>query len=162
MVLVSFLDKMIYMTVPSQCIIYNSILSFGTGFMLFGIAIIIVIYRTVCGTSVVIQEVWISHIDGHLHHWYINSLRVIATIGFQILNINNTIHRYPVWMPQTTRQCMKCHRFSNFGVWGWGEHFLYKGFGRWHFDIGVLPWDPVHIHSIISICHCQNLGDWDR
>ena len=125
MVLVSFLDKMIYMTVPSQCIIYNSILSFGTGFMLFGIAIIIVIYQTVCGTSVVIQEVGISHIDGHLHHWYINSLRVIATIGFQILNINITIHRYPVWMPQTKHQCMKCHRFINFGVWGWGEHFMY-------------------------------------
>ena len=112
------------MTIPSKCIICNSILSFGRGFRLFGIAIIIVIYRTVCGTSVVIQEVWISHIDGHLHHWYINSLRVIATIGFQILNINITIHRYPVWMPRTKSQCMKCHRFMCLGVCCWGVNFL--------------------------------------
>ena len=27
------------------------------------------------------------------------------------------------------------------GFWGWGEHFLYWGFGRWHFVIGVLSRD---------------------
>ena len=27
------------------------------------------------------------------------------------------------------------------GFWGWGEHFLYWGFGQWHFVIGVLSRD---------------------
>ena len=41
--------------------------------------------------------------------------------------------RCPVWMPRTKRQCMKCHWFMclGVGVWGWGEHFLYWGFGQW-------------------------------
>ena len=38
---------------------------------------------------------------------------------------------YPVCMPQTKRQCMKCHWLFCLGVgfWGWREHFLYRGFG---------------------------------
>ena len=45
-------------------------------------------------------------------------------------------------MPRTKRKCMKCYTFMclGFGVgfWDWGKHFLYWGFGRWHFFIGVL------------------------
>ena len=28
-----------------------------------------------------------------------------------------------------------------FGFWGLGEHFLFWGFGQWHFVIGVLSRD---------------------
>ena len=27
------------------------------------------------------------------------------------------------------------------GLWGCGDHFLYCGFGQWHFVIGVLSQD---------------------
>ena len=50
-------------------------------------------------------------------------------------------NRYPVWMPRTKRQCIKCHWFMCLGFWGWGEHFLYWGFGQWHFVIGILSRD---------------------
>ena len=40
-------------------------------------------------------------------------------------------------MPRTKRQCMKCHWLMCLGFKGWGEHFLYRGFGQRHFVIGV-------------------------
>ena len=32
---------------------------------------------------------------------------------------------------------------SGLRFWGWGEHFLYWGFGQWHFVIGVLFRDQL-------------------
>ena len=31
--------------------------------------------------------------------------------------------------------------FGGWDFWGWGKHFLYWGFGQWHFVIGVLSQD---------------------
>ena len=46
-------------------------------------------------------------------------------------------------MPWTKRRCMKCHWLMCLGFKGWGEHFLYRGFGQWHFVIGVLSRDQT-------------------
>ena len=45
---------------------------------------------------------------------------------------------YPVWMPWKKYQCNKYHWFI---CWGWGERFLYWGFGQWQFVIGIWSQD---------------------
>ena len=35
------------------------------------------------------------------------------------------------------------------GLWGWGEHFLYWGLGRWHF----CHWRFVPRSSMMAICN---------
>ena len=54
--------------------------------------------------------------------------------------------------------CMKCH-----GLLCLEEHFLYWGFGRWRFDISVLPQDPFqrlatrHVSCMLdNNCRCRS------
>ena len=35
--------------------------------------------------------------------------------------------------------------------WGWGEHFLYRGFKQWHFVIGVLSGDPAATQTSVNL-----------